>query len=101
MQDPSSRKQVLPNEIGLTFLQNLVTATTKESEEKEDIESLLVNISQEVLNFYIKNSSSAKKITIRIITGQRRRMEEYLWDMVKSVKNVFSHIYKQGIKRGY
>lgn len=64
MQDPPLLR--LENEsyqICLTFLQNLVTDESKEAgeEEEEEIESLLVKTCQEVLNFYIETSSSAKK----------------------------------------
>ncbi|KAG7635153.1 Sec7 C-terminal [Arabidopsis suecica] len=77
MQDPPLLR--LENEsyqICLTFLQNLVADKTKkeEEEEEEEIESLLVNICQEVLNFYIETSSSAKKLQ-----SESSRASEYRW----------------------
>ncbi|CAN8254084.1 unnamed protein product [Cochlearia groenlandica] len=63
MQDPPLLR--LENEsyqICLTFLQNLITDKSKETgEEEEEIESLLVKICEEVLNFYIETSSSSAK----------------------------------------
>lgn len=75
MQDPPLLR--LENEsyqICLTFLQNLVTDKNKDAEEEEEIESLLVNICQEVLNFYIETSSSAKKQQ-----SESSRVSEYRW----------------------
>ncbi|CAN7134964.1 unnamed protein product [Brassica rapa subsp. narinosa] len=76
MQDPPLLR--LENEsyqICLTFLQNLVTDENKETgEEAEEIESLLVKTCQEVLNFYIETSSSAKKQP-----SESSRGSEYRW----------------------
>ncbi|KFK35285.1 hypothetical protein AALP_AA5G264900 [Arabis alpina] len=73
MQDPPLLR--LENEsyqICLTFLQNLVTDKNKDAE--EEIESLLVKTCQEVLNFYIETSSSAKKQQ-----SESSRGSEYRW----------------------
>ncbi|CAA7052512.1 unnamed protein product [Microthlaspi erraticum] len=75
MQDPPLLR--LENEsyqICLTFLQNLVTDKNRKAEEEEEIESLLVNVCQEVLNFYIETSSSVKKQL-----SESSRTSEYRW----------------------
>lgn len=75
MQDPPLLR--LENEsyqICLTFLQDLVADKIKVAEEDEKIESLLVNICQEVLNFYIETSSFAKKQQ-----SESSRASEYRW----------------------
>ncbi|KAL1219207.1 Brefeldin A-inhibited guanine nucleotide-exchange protein 2 [Cardamine amara subsp. amara] len=76
MQDPPLLR--LENEsyqICLTFLQNLVTDKNREAEEKEEIESLLVNVCQEVLNFYIETSSSFGKKQ----QSESSQRSEYRW----------------------
>lgn len=82
MQDPPLLR--LENEsyqICLTFLQNLVTdKTRKAEEEEEEVESLLVNVCQEVLDFYIETSSSAKTSTsAKKQQSESSRTSEYRW----------------------
>uniref|UniRef100_A0A1J3H684 Brefeldin A-inhibited guanine nucleotide-exchange protein 2 n=2 Tax=Noccaea caerulescens TaxID=107243 RepID=A0A1J3H684_NOCCA len=81
MQDPPLLR--LENEsyqICLTFLQNLVTDKNRKAEEEEEVESLLVNVCQEVLDFYIETSSSAKTSTsAKKQQSESSRTSEYRW----------------------